>query len=71
MKRQMIGSGNTVLSISDQCRLLELSRSSFYYQLLSESELNLHLLDLMDQQYTKRPFYGTRQITEFLRRRGL
>lgn len=70
MKRQMIDSGNTVLSISNQCRLLELSRSSFYYQLQPESELNLHLMDLMDQQYTKHPFYGARQMTEFLKRQG-
>jgi len=66
----MIDSASSVLSVSIQCRLLELSRSSFYYQLQTESELNLHLMDLMDQQYTKRPFYGARQMTEFLRRQG-
>jgi len=70
MKRQMIDSGNTVIPITVQCRLLELSRSSYYYQLQSESELNLHLMDLIDQQYTKRPFYGARQMTELLRRQG-
>ncbi len=66
----MIDSGNTVIPITVQCRLLELSRSSYYYQLQSESELNLHLMDLIDQQYTKRPFYGARQMTELLRRQG-
>jgi putative transposase len=66
----MIDSGNIVLPISIQCRLLELSRSSYYYQLQPESELNLHLMDLIDQQYTKRPFYGARQMTESLRRQG-
>ena len=66
----MINSDNTVLSISVQCRLLELSRSSYYYQLQPESELNLYLMDLIDQQYTNRPFYGARQMTEMLRRQG-
>ena len=70
MKRQTIGSSNTVLSTSDQRWLLELSRSNFYYQLQPEIELNLHLMDLMDQQYTNCPFYGARQMTEFLRRQG-
>ena len=66
----MIDSGNIVLPISIQCRLLELSRSSYYYRPQPESELNLHLMDLIDRQYTKRPFYGARQMTESLRRQG-
>ena len=70
MKRQMIETGNTILSKSDQCRLLELSRSSFYYQLQAESEFNLYLMGLIDQQYTKQPFYGARQMTQYLRRQG-
>jgi putative transposase len=70
MKRQMIDSIHTVLPISVQCRLLALSRSSYYYQLQPESELNLYLMDLIDQQYTKYPFYGARQMTKYLRRQG-
>lgn len=66
----MIDSGNNILPISIQCQLLGLSRSSYYYQLQPESELNMHLMDLIDQQYTKHPFYGARQMTEFLRRQG-
>ena len=66
----MIDLENTVLPINLQCRLLELSRSSYYYRPQPESELNLHLMDLIDRQYTKRPFYGARQMTESLRRQG-
>lgn len=68
MRRQTIDTGNIVLPISIQCRLLELSRSSYYYRPQPESELNLRLMELIDQQYTKRPFYGARQMTESLRR---
>jgi len=68
MKRQMIDLENTVLPINLQCRLLELSRSSYYYRPQPESDLNLRLMELIDRQYTKRPFYGARQITESLRR---
>ena len=70
MKRQLIDSVNTIIPISVQCRLLELSRSSYYYRPQPESELNLHLMDLIDRQYTKRPFYGARQMTKYLRRQG-
>jgi len=70
MMRQMIDFVNTVLPISIQCRLLGLSRSSYYYQPQMENDLNLRLMDLIDQQYTKRPFYGARQMTAFLRKQG-
>lgn len=66
----MIDSENTVLPVTIQCRLLNLSRSSYYYRPKPESELNLRLMELIDRQYTKRPFYGARQITESLRRQG-
>jgi len=66
----MIDTGNIVLPISIQCRLLELSRSSYYYRPQPESDLNLRLMELIDRQYTKRPFYGARQMTESLRRQG-
>ena len=66
----MIDTGNIVLPISIQCRLLELSRSSYYYRPQPESDLNLRLMELIDRQYTKRPFYRARQMTESLRRQG-
>lgn len=71
MKRQMIDLENTVLPINLQCRLLELSRSSYYYRPQPESELNLHLMDLIDRQYTKRPFYGARANDRVIKKAGL
>jgi len=70
LRRQMIDHGNVVLPITVLCRLLNLSRSSYYYRSQPENELNLRLMELIDQQYTKRPFYGARQMTESLRRQG-
>jgi putative transposase len=46
----MIDSSNQ-LSLSGQCKLLSLSRSSIYYQAKGESELNLKLMSLIDAQY--------------------
>jgi len=66
----MIDTGNIVLPITIQCGLLNLSRSSYYYHPQLETELNLRLMKLIDKQYTKRPFFGARQMTESLRRRG-
>ncbi len=42
-------------------------RSSYYYEPAQESEENLALMKVIDEEYTKRPFYGSRQMTNFLR----
>jgi len=42
-------------------------RSSYYYQPVGESELNLLLMRLIDEQYTKTPFYGVPRMTHILR----
>jgi putative transposase len=49
------------LSIARQCELLGLSRSSYYYEPVSESEEDLLLMKLLDEQYTRTPFYGKRK----------
>jgi putative transposase len=58
------------LSIRDQCDLIGLSRSTFYLPPATESEEDLRLMRLIDEQYLKTPFYGSRRLTAFLQRRG-
>jgi putative transposase len=43
-----------------------LPRSSWYYEPSGESEENLHLMRLIDEQYVQRPFYGSRKIADAL-----
>ena len=52
-----------------QCQLLGVSRSMLYYQPATESEYNLHLMRQIDEQYMQTPFYGSRRMTEHLKRR--
>ena len=59
----MIEPNHPILSIRRQCELVGLNRSSYYWQLAGESWLNLQLMRLIDQEYTKAPFYGYRKIT--------
>ena len=56
------------MSIRQQCELVGLNRSTYYYSPAAESELNLALMRLIDEQYTRTPFYGRRRMTAFLRR---
>ena len=56
------------LSVRRQCELLGLSRSTFYYAAAPESEEDLCLKRLIDEEYVRHPFYGSRNLTEYLQR---
>jgi len=70
MKRSMIEPNNSGISLERQCELLGLSRSSYYYRPMPPSEMNLELMRLIDEQYTKTPFYGVPRMTVWLNRNG-
>jgi putative transposase len=59
------------LSLSRQCGLLSISRSSFYYVLKGESPENLALMRRIDELFLEHPFYGSRQMVRHLRRAGV
>jgi putative transposase len=66
----MIETDHPDLSIGKQCRLLSISRSSFYYSPLGETDTNLTLMRVIDKQFLDTPFYGVRQMTWHLRNDG-
>ena len=53
-----------------ECSLLGLARSTYYYEPQREDGLNLELMRLIDEQYTRTPFYGSPKMTHWLRREG-
>ena len=62
-RRALIDPGHEALSIRRQCELLDLPRSTFYYLPATETEENLQLMRLLDEQYLQTPFYGSRNMT--------
>jgi putative transposase len=50
------------LSLSAQCELLDLARSTYYYEPATESVENLALMRRIDEQYLKTPFFGSRRM---------
>ena len=66
----MVDPTHARLSIVRQCRLVSVARSSFYYEGTGESPVNLRLLRGIDAQFLETPFYGSRQMTRWLRRQG-
>ena len=59
------------LSLSRQCRLLSIGRSSLYYEPKEESTETLALMRRTDELFLKYPFYGARQMVRHLRREGV
>jgi putative transposase len=66
----MIDRNYPELSLTRQCALLRVSRSSLYYQPAPVRQQDLELMALMDRQYLKTPFYGSRRMTAWLRTQG-
>jgi putative transposase len=58
------------LSVRRQCVLLGIPRSQLYYEPVPEKPENLELMRRIDEQYLKTPFWGSRNIGAFLRKRG-
>ena len=70
-RQEMIGRDRPGLSLSRQCGLLSISRSSYYYAAKGESPENLALMRRIDELFLKYPFYGSRQMVRRLRREGV
>jgi putative transposase len=70
LKRPLVEPENPELSIRRQCELLGLSRSTYYLGPAIESEEDLRLMRLIDEQFPSTPFYGSRRMTVFLQRSG-
>jgi putative transposase len=66
----MIDPNEPRLSIVRQCALVNVSRSSFYFEGKGESALNLELMRLIDERFLQSPYFGSRQMTRWLRRQG-
>ena len=69
-RKQMIERNDQKLSISRQCSMLNVNRSSFYYTPKPINPGDLELMRLIDEQYMKTPTAGSRTMRTILRRFG-
>ena len=72
-KVKCIEGRNKKLSISRQCELLQLPRSSYYRPRLSlaKGADNQGFMRLIDEEFLRHPFYGSRKMTAYLNRKGI
>lgn len=66
----MIDPQDGEFSLRRQCERLGINRSSLYYPPVAESEENLRLMRLLDEPYTRTPYYGVLRMTAWLRHLG-
>ena len=65
-KKAMLDVGLQGLSIRSQCELLDLNRSSIYYNVQPETPCNLLLMRLLDEEYTRHPTKGVVKMVKYL-----
>jgi len=58
------------LSVRQQCELLGISRSAYYYRPADVSREDLERMRIMDEVFTKYPFYGSRRLRDELNALG-
>ncbi len=61
---------NVDLTIQQQCQLLSLSHSGYYYTPSHESEFNMDLLRRIDELHTENPTWGSRMLRDALALEG-
>lgn len=63
-----VESHHPLLSVREQCRILNINRSNLYYipQEKAYSDEQLSLMRLVDEIYTRYPFFGTRQMSDYI-----
>ena len=67
-KANLVEKENPDICLARQAKLLDISRSSIYYQPSPVSQEDINLMNLIDEIYTKYPFYGSRRMEKELRR---
>jgi putative transposase len=67
----MIERDGCPLSLRAQCKLLGVPRSTRYYQPCGPKSSDGAIMHLMDEQYTRTPYYGVERMTAWLHRQGI
>jgi putative transposase len=66
----MIEPNHNKLTIVQQCKLLDISRSTYYYQPTGISEQDIKIMAIIDETYTMHPYYGMRRMVKYLQAQG-
>jgi putative transposase len=62
----MVDQGNKIVSTKRQCELMQVSRSSVYYEATGLNKDSLEMMGMIDEEYTRTPFYGSRKLAKII-----
>jgi len=62
----MINKSHKKLSLTRQCELAGINKSSLYYERRAEPQANVELMNRMDVLHTTHPYYGSRRMQQVL-----
>ncbi len=66
-KRRLVSPSEKKISVSEQCKLIGLPRSNYYYKPKGESMYNQQLMKLIDRKFLDCPFYGVERMVAYLK----
>ena len=69
-RRALVEREDPELAVSQQCRLLAVSRASVYRRPAEVSDEDRAIMALIDRQYLARPYYGSRRMAAWLATEG-
>ena len=69
-RRALVEPDGVALSVRRQCELLGLSRGAYYYTPAPPDPEDLTLMRLLDEEYTRHPFFGVRRMRDWLADQG-
>ena len=69
-RKHLIDKNHPKISINRQCELLQISKGAVYYKPKPLDSYTVLLMDLIDEQHTRTPFYGSRRLTVILKMKG-
>jgi len=66
-KRRLVCPSFRKMSVFEQCRVIELPRSSYYFRPKGESLFNQQLMNAIDKRFLDHPCYGVERMTDYLK----
>ena len=70
-RKNMIDNNCRNLSITKQCELLLLNKSTYYYKAKGLTKRDLEIMKTIDEIYTEHPYFGARRMSKYLMQFGI
>jgi putative transposase len=70
LRKSLVNKEDEIFSVDDQCRLLSISKSTYYYRPIGINDEDLKIMRIMDGLYVDDPTMGTRRYAAEVSKKG-